>query len=643
MSTVIRGAGYRPDIDGLRAVAVILVVLYHAGAPGFSGGFVGVDVFFVISGYLITRILQDEMGHGAFSLSGFYARRARRLLPALIVVLGCTLLLGAFTALPSDFERMAKAAIATLLFVSNIFFWTEAGYFSPAAESSYLLHTWSLGVEEQFYILYPLFFGLFFRRARQFLVPALTGVALVSLATSVVGSHIFPGASFYLAPTRAWELLAGGLLALSPAHGRELSAAASAAGWAGLAMIFTAAGLYTSTAVFPGIAAALPVLGAVLVIASGNAPESPVRRLLALRPLVYIGLASYSLYLWHRPVLFFFRDYFDDNLVGAAIVGVLISFVLSAASLHLVERPFRSGPMPRSKLRALTAAGVALFVFGGVVTASGGLPFRVAPEIRTMDNIIEARNPRAFSCRTDGAIISSRFCLSSPEGTPSFAIWGDSHALVLSPGIFDAAHGAGATGQLISHSSCPPLFGVTRAGWRNRDCAEHNSKSLQYLEHSSEIKTVIMVARWAGSLNNLQRGGADDIDGDTGNQVFRDSLRRTIDVLLQAGKEVVIVAPVPSVAVEGPKRLVRAKMRGRSGPEPVTFDEFKDQNAEAFSAFEDVVPSIVRVIHPSDMLCDETICAIARAGIPLYYDSHHLTVEGSRFLAPLFQPIFNAK
>jgi len=347
---------YRPDIDGLRAVAILPVILFHAGFDVVRGGFVGVDVFFVISGYLITALIFKEREVGVFSLVQFYERRARRILPALFFVIFCCLPLGWFWLLPNDLHLLADSMIAVVLFVSNVHFYKETGYFAPDAELQPLLHTWSLSIEEQFYLLFPLLIIAFWRRGRRFLGWLIASIAALSLLIAQFGGHLsdlgaliageapftsLPDYGFYLLPTRAWELLIGALIAwyLSSREGHREGNDILAL--LGLASIIYAVLAFDDLTPHPSIHTLLPVAGSALIILFAT-PKTICARLLSMPPLVGIGLISYSVYLWHQPVFAFFR------IQGPDTTSPLIFFMLTLLSLGLgwltwrfVERPFR--------------------------------------------------------------------------------------------------------------------------------------------------------------------------------------------------------------------------------------------------------------------------------------------------------------
>ena len=338
---------YRSDIDGLRAVAVVPVVLYHAGVPWLGGGFIGVDVFFVISGFLITSIIAPELESGKFSLLRFYERRARRILPALFFVLAASFLAATVMLLPGAFEAFGKSLLSTLGFVSNVWFWrSSTGYFAHASEFLPLLHTWSLAVEEQFYVFYPLALALLMRWGRRTMIVAIAATSLLSLALAVWATPQMPAASFYLLPTRAWELGFGALVALGVAPRRMHQTAREMLSAIALLAILVPMVFYDANTTFPGLAAVPPVLGATLLIMIGATGSSTLHRLLGARAIVSVGLISYSLYLWHWPVLAYFRvAVADPHLpVALAILAVGLSSAMAYLSWRYVERPFRVRP-----------------------------------------------------------------------------------------------------------------------------------------------------------------------------------------------------------------------------------------------------------------------------------------------------------
>jgi peptidoglycan/LPS O-acetylase OafA/YrhL len=462
---------YRREIDGLRAVAVIPVILFHAGFSIFSGGFVGVDVFFVISGYLITTILLKELADGEFSILRFYERRARRILPALFVVMLACIPFAWAWMLPWQFDEFAQSLVAVTLFVSNVLFWSQTGYFQAEAEEKPLLHTWSLAVEEQYYLLFPPALFLLWRFGRRPAFYAILAMTLVSLLLSEWGSRGKSVATFFLAPTRAWEILAGSICAFAQLGAGQRRSGTLSLG--GLAMILFAIFAFDEHTRFPSFYALVPVLGAALIILFA-APGTWAARLLSWAPLAGVGLISYSAYLWHQP-LFAFARIRSLQPPEQALMTALAALSLGLGYLNwrFVERPFRNkSAAPLVTRRAVfTASGVigaAFIAFGAAGHLGHGLSFRLPGDMATRLTEIETLHIerdieiRVGTCHFGGRGQYSRIdgflenwdCGTSPApdgGTPRIALYGDSHAADKA----NALRAAGARVAQMSANGCP--------------------------------------------------------------------------------------------------------------------------------------------------------------------------------------------
>jgi len=653
---------YRGDIDGLRAVAVLPVVFYHAAIGPFRGGFVGVDVFFVISGFLITGIILPEVEAGRFSIVRFYERRVRRIFPALFTVLLASACLASVLLLPQDLAAFGQSLLATSLFLSNFDFWQQAGYFGPTAELIPLLHTWSLAVEEQFYILFPLFLLVFARGSRRRLITATLVVVIVSFVLSVNGVAAHPDAAFYLAHARAWELGLGALLAMgavAPSHNALVRQAAATLGAGALAWsVFT----YSSSTPFPGYAALLPCLGAAAIIWAGSGGHSFVGDALSTRPLVLTGLVSYSLYLWHWPLLAFARYYSIRPLgVVEAAAVIVLAAVAAVASWHFVERPFRgkSGRLERRQL--FVAAGsvmVLASVFGGVLLASSGWPSRMSAEVRQIMLSAGDQRTREWSCgdRTAAQIAAGRMCRLGDSGvtTPSFLVWGDSHARVLSDAVSAAAKRHGKAGILAVRSACAPLLGVRRNDRGNpRQCVEFNQAVVDAIALRPEIIDVVLVGRWAlaaeGTRYKHEPGAPvylmdEDSTGESraeNRRVFSRAMRRTVEQLTVLGRRVWIVSAVPEVGWDVPSVLARSQMFAHDIAIAPSRTEYERRQAFVVRTLDDLarLPAAT-LLHSEAVLCPGSTCTVAIAGQPIYFDTNHLTLQGAALLGPMFDPLF---
>jgi peptidoglycan/LPS O-acetylase OafA/YrhL len=488
---------YRPDIDGLRAIAVATVVAFHAGVPGFGGGFIGVDIFFVISGYLITGIIARESAKGEFRLSAFYARRARRILPALGLVLAAVLVAGYAKSAPIAYEKIGGNVAAGAAFISNFWLWKTTSYFGAASGENPLLHLWSLGVEEQYYFVWPLLLMAFLRFGN--VVRTTTLLALGSLAASHYLSTTDLSAAFYSPLSRAWELLLGSCLAMLPS---ETMARAGARGrdvlsGAGLAMVLIGLAWIRKGTSFPGLPALLPTLGAAFLIAAG--PAALVNRaLLSMRPMAWVGLISYPLYLWHWPSLVFGRQVYGPTPTVEA-GAVAIALFLSIVTYRVVERPIRRGTGGRFVAPLLALQG-ALAALALVVIDGHGFSSR-----------FDAKRLRLFQYAADARAIGDTTeaqCLLAPAETPErlpppcgaapatgakvVLLWGDSYADHLGHGLRHIAPPGSAVAQLTA-SLCPPIFGYKTADRPN--CENVNAFAHDWIARHRPA-SVVIAARW---------------------------------------------------------------------------------------------------------------------------------------------------
>ena len=445
---LIKNFKYRPEIDGLRAIAVIAVVLYHSGF-GVTGGFVGVDVFFVISGFLITSLIWKDLENGKFTFKSFWERRARRILPAFMVLTVSVLIAGWFLMFPRDLAVTGKATIAQAMFAANIFYWKNTGYFEGAAEEKPLLHMWSLAVEEQFYFIVPLLlvgiFSMVATRGRKPLLIILGIGFACSLALSIVGVQTNPSATFYLLPTRAWELLMGALIAFLPKPNEKNTNVAlmELVGFLGLLLIAIPCFSYSTKTLFPGLAAMPPTLGTAAIIWSSRLNTqgklTKVGAILSTRPIVFLGLISYSWYLWHWPILAFVRYIsLDPPSAQVRLLCLFAGFGLAIASWRFIERPFRAKSPQTSQKRvfiySFTSLAI-LFVTGTIYFLGSGLPFRISSfQVAAMN----AEQDRTVARHTVDDVRAGRLRAlgdSSTLNRPSLLVWGDSHAMSALPAV----------------------------------------------------------------------------------------------------------------------------------------------------------------------------------------------------------------
>ena len=484
---------YRPEIDGLRAVSVIGVLLFHSGWA-CPGGFVGVDVFFVISGYLITGLIVKDLDDRTFSFTRFWERRVRRILPASLTMTAAVLVAGRSLLLPDELYETAKSMIAHLCFAANIQFWRGSdNYFAVGADYVPMLHTWSLAIEEQFYLVLPVLLFVLHRRSRRLLLPALSLLAAASLTISIVQTAAAPASAFYLLPARGWELLAGGIAALWPRSLLSAGAKAQCLSAVGLVALTTPMFLYDARTSFPGVAALPPCLGCVAVLTAEASSRTFVGRVLSMRWPVAIGKNSYSLYLWHWPLFSFYRILFGKHVSGPAAVGILAaSGLLAVLTRRYVETPFRTrrrGASARSLFLQTGAATATLLLSAGWYWRGLGFPERMPPDLLRDASSVGAAFETGRKRLPDDLPR-----LGSPgRDRVDFVLWGDSHARFLTEALDEAARRSGSAGRAAVMSATPPVPGV----WRRREDLElaWGEWVLDFV-FRHEVRHVVMAARW---------------------------------------------------------------------------------------------------------------------------------------------------
>lgn len=618
---------YRPEIDGLRAIAVLAILAYHYWGGFFTGGYVGVDVFFVISGYLISGMIFDDLQNQQFSFRRFYVRRIRRIVPALTVMLIVSSCFAWMYLLPPDLSSFSGSLTTAALSVSNFYFYATTTYFGGAGLVRPLMHTWSLGVEEQFYLMFPVTFVVLHRFPQRFLRPAIVSLALVSFIWSVIEVKLNRDGAFYLPFSRAWEFLLGTILTLRivpiPQSRllREFIALAGiiAIGWSTLHL--------SMNTPFPGMYALVPCLatGAVILVSTDH--DSVVKRLLSRPTLVFIGAMSYSLYLWHWPLVCFERiavfDHLDVRPMGNHSILALIAFVLAYLSWKFVEVPFRS--------RSGKPEGKRLFILFGVTTASlviGAMVLQSTGRLKTsspawlggvaeyIDYPKQGEFRAAFGlgpCFLDYRVPIAQFddhaCLEEKTDRPNFLLFGDSHAANLKQGlsvVFPDVNFLQATS-----AACPPTplpnSGVTI------QCQQFVAEILNEFIPRKTIAGVVLVASWEFPV--------------------LDSLRTTIKRLHQEGLEVIVVGPFPVYDDSLPRLLVRGARAGNPNYAQSHFDTSRWSLDEQLSKLSNESSNVVYV-SPLKLLCSSSRCVeYAAPGVPIEWDQAHLTLDGAVYLS----------
>lgn len=612
----------RLDIQGLRAIAVLSVVIFHAWPTALPGGYIGVDVFFVISGYLISSILIKDIESSRFSIVEFYRRRIARIFPALFLMLGTVAAVGYLVLTPTELKELGRNLVSTTFFVSNIDFWLLTGYFDGAADLKPLLHTWSLAVEEQFYIVYPpLLYLLFKRFGRNRITQLAIAGAVLGLVFSELAVHRWPTAAYFLAPARAFELLIGCALACAGAKAMSPRWAAIAS-VLGLALIIGPLAFYSTATPFPGVAAAVPTLGTALVIWAGNGTAPVGNRLIATTPFRFFGDISYSFYLWHWPVLAYARNLYGLELHPlVALAAVLLAVLLSLGSFHLIEQPVLKRKLPtRTCFKYGALADLGAVALAALFTLGQGLPSRFTPEVHALFEASNDFNTRRVQCHNDAGlpIPYARNCVyGANDIAPDLAVWGDSHGTELVAALGEQARLAHRSLLQITASACPPALGFKSK--ERPHCDELNRQTLDGLLGDPRIKTVMLVANPARyDESELEKG-------------FLDTVRR----LSSSGKKIILVSAIPVMTQDPPSFIGRAQslhqdLESLGRPRPAY-----EQETRKWQAFVQSLHAKYRTEYfdPSSMLCDETLCHMYRrdAGV-LYFNSDHLSLKGAAFV-----------
>ncbi len=631
---------YRPDIDGLRALAVIPVVLFHSGFDAIKGGFVGVDVFFVISGFLITRILLDEIHDGRFSIAGFYERRVRRIFPALFVVLVFSTAAAAWMLTSGEFLDYASSLAASAFFFSNYYFMFDAGYFAAPSETRPLLHIWSLAVEEQFYIVFPLFLFLLSRIGKRAIGIATAVLLVASLSYGIWLVGAAPTDAFYSTPGRGWQLMVGALLAVYPAQRALPDALANGLGIVGLALVCYSVFAFSELTAFPGAAATVPVLGTALMLYSGARNETWPARLLSTSPVRIIGLISYSMYLWHWPLLVFYRQWSISPVTNTEVsVLIVVIVVLSYLTWRFVEQPFRNRGLFGGRERILALGVGVMLVLGAMsllIMNGNGFPGRHSEQVA---RIQEAENDRwvptpceFFSTRGNGEV---RLCSIGAAREPSFAVWGDSHGQALAPAVDQSARRADRGGVFFGRGGCVTLLGVTQARQGFEACDDEADAFIAFamgVRFQSEPGDTVYIRDAATSALSL----------DENRRVFSNAFERTLKALARLGRRVTVVEQVPEAALSIPQAAARKVMLGRRLELRPAVGDYVERQQLVTELFNDArFAATLGVIRPQARLCGDEYCEVMHEGVPIYWDSSHLTATHARRISILFDSLWS--
>ena len=625
---------YRSDIDGLRAVAVLAVIFFHAGFAWAPGGYVGVDVFFVISGFLITGILLREHGEGTFSLARFYERRARRILPALLVVLGATLLASSLIMFEHDRRIVARTAVSVTAFAANILFWggvdfgqfATLNYFQRTIHDQPLAHTWSLAVEEQYYLVFPLSLIAILHLPQAQVRRILIAVTLMSFAACALLTPQHQSAAFYLLPTRLWELLAGGLMAWFGPARRSADWRREALAALGAALVLGPIFLFNEHAPFPGIHAAAPVTGTALLVR--YAPGTMASAVLAAPPLVFIGLISYSAYLWHQP-LFAMARYLDLSRplgLASTIALCVLTLLMAAATWRWIETPFRD----RRRLSVRTLAwscgvATAALAMSASYWAFGGGASRRSPVATNVAGQAALSLFSDCSFSTQPARQFGLGCLLDPSSTdpPSFLVMGDSHADAMFPAFARISRESGRQGRLVYDLACPSVIDTDGMPAGVEGCRLMQQAVFETIARD-RIRDVFLIARFTNY---------EPLDA------FPARVEKTIEIYAALGVMLNIVAQVPEQPRFDARRWARDRLWLRVGVgEPLAIVRAQSASREEHEKQRALQNAVwrkyqndprVRILDPTPAFCDAHSCAAGTAERPFYFDDDHVSADGA--------------
>lgn len=646
---------FRHDVNGLRAFAVATVLLFHFDVPGFSAGFVGVDIFFVLSGYLMTSIIMRQSQPGAASIASFYLARARRILPALVALCAVLLLLGWFWLDAPDYRALGSQAGSSLLFFSNLVFLGDVGYFDTEVHEKWLLHTWSLSVEWQFYILYPLLLLVLVRYARPWTAAILTAIAALSLGYYFALGGPASSSAFYLLLPRAWELLAGALVYMAEPRLRawqlsELTRRCMEL--AGIALVVLGAAGITGPLPSPLLA---PVAGAVLVLLAARQGSAVMAN-----PISHaMGQWSYSIYLWHWPLLVAALYVGLERTAGLTLALLTVSVLLGALSYRFVEEPFRHGVLrARMGLPGFAALAVAVAMPAGILVLANGLPGRHGELLRNIEE-------QALKRRTDVVDFSGKRCRwnkRSKELVPcrigdskvpaTIAVWGDSHANRSRPSVESALSSHGLSAYFYFSNGCRPLQGLqTKKGVGLKDCVAFNRAVLEHISANKDIKTVILIANWsydvgAGKIakNRVRTSfGKRPLTKEADRYAeYAEHMVRDMCALRTMGREVMVTAPVPYFGKDIPRDMARSLiLSGKLDIPRIPRAVHVERNRVVFDALGKAQDKCgIKILDPLRYFCDDTTCAGAKDNKPIYSDDNHLSPYGNELVRPMFDEAF---
>ncbi|MFL0800343.1 MAG: acyltransferase [Agarilytica sp.] len=665
---------YRADIDGIRAIAVTTVILFHYGVTGFSGGFVGVDIFFVLSGYLISSIIFDKLEKGRFEFGNFYFRRIRRLFPVYVVVMAVTFALAYAFMLPREFREFGQSLVASTVYISNILFFLEAGYFDTASHLKPLLHTWSLSVEEQFYVVFPFVAWLCARLSRKNLFIFFAILTLASFVAAVSYIKTDTSAVFYLYPFRAWEMFLGTLLATKFIPQLVSRLWNNIIAITGLVLVILPTFLYTDKTLFPGAAAFMPCFGTALLIYSGNSHQGWVQQILSSSIPVYIGKLSYSLYLWHWPLYVIYAYISPEGLSTLDVIMVAAATVTASyLSYRYIETPFRYGQFSWSNRMLPVFSATAVFSFvamaaGFYLHKTNGMPQRLNAETAAFAHAGGDLFGDLSGCvlEDNNILPGIGFCpIGDPLNSESYTlIWGDSHGGAYKRGYESAINNNSQHALLAWTGGCPAVFGLEKdesvsSKLIDDQCPIRNNAILKLLKEDKRINSVVIVGRWSyyilgegvgvdehNKISLWPEGSNQDAVTDQA-RLFIDSFMSTLNTLKEMDKKVFVVEQPPEFERYVGRKIAIELMRGskeiQTNLDALTAQHYskvmKRQGPMQLALSHAENQQLATILNTHGFFCENDTCTLMRNGAPMYFDNNHVSSFGAEQINTMFTPV----
>lgn len=636
-----KNSSFRYDINGLRAYAVILVVLFHFGITGFSAGFIGVDIFFVISGFLMTSIVIRSLEKGNFSILSFYLSRGIRIVPALFAVCVILLIIGWFFLLPMDYKALAKHSFSSINFISNVVYWKESGYFDTNSHNKALLHTWSLSVEWQFYILFPIIVALIYKikPSRKFLLYFFALGILSSLILSFIITNKSPSAGFFLLPTRAWELLVGGLIFFIPKNKVPFKKSVELIGFL---LIAISCYIFSINTLWPSYNAILPVLGAFFILLAHQQDSIFTKG----RGFQWIGDKSYSIYLWHWPVVFFLHYFLKDDDYIYITLGLLLSVILGWLSYKFIETPTRKYLSSLTQLKSYIYWIIfvsILSVISILIFKLDGIKSRFSNEISSMSLTSQDVNPRKKECHGSPYDLNLLTCTYG-SGPTALIVIGDSHADALLNGVF---HALPKNRSLITYtiSGCSTVIGLKRVDEYSFKCGEKVSKLSGILEEYSKDIPVLVINRINVIFNRESNGKPTYFITKPYNNINKEYIIEMQNAYLYTlkklskSRQVYITRPTPESDIDIPSLSAKVKLYNLPDDNlKIPLSEYINKNKEALYV-QDIAEKKygIHLIDISKFFCNKEFCHFTKNSMPLFFDDDHMSWNASLMLTPIFK------